>query len=90
MVRTLTGTSQRTEPAGQLQLLRGSYGSFGAWKRKMGSATQAGLALPSSSMTALAVTCRPPVTSVTSARVAVSRILPPTGTGAGKRTLFRP
>jgi hypothetical protein len=43
MVRTLTGTSQRTEPAGQLRLLRGSYGSCGAWKRKMGSATQAGL-----------------------------------------------
>ena len=51
---------------------------------------QTGLAAPSASITAATVTCRPPATSSTSLSVATSRSFEPTGTGAGKRTLFSP
>jgi hypothetical protein len=51
---------------------------------------QTGFSAPSRSMTAATVICTPPLTSSTSVSVAVIRIRAPTGTGAGKRTLFSP
>jgi hypothetical protein len=59
-------------------------------KRTTSWATQTGLLPPSRSTTASTVSCAPPGMGSTADSVAVARTLDPAGTGAGKRTRFRP
>jgi hypothetical protein len=54
------------------------------------SATQTGFSAPSPSNVSFIVICAPPRTSSTSTSAARMRTRLPTGSGAGKRTLFRP
>ena len=58
--------------------------------RKSSSATHTGLVPPSRSNVTAYVACLPPATSSTATQVTEARTLLPTGSGPGKRTLFRP
>ena len=58
--------------------------------RKMISATHEGFDAPSTSNVNSSVTWMPPAISSTASSLTPRRTLPPTGTGAGKRTLLAP
>ena len=58
--------------------------------RASDSATQTGLSPPSCSKVSSSASCAPPWIGSTLATLAFMRTLPPTGSGAGKRTLLRP
>jgi len=56
----------------------------------MDSATQTGLSLPSRSIVTSIVNCEPPAIGSTASSLKRPRSRLPLGTGAGKRTRFRP
>ena len=60
------------------------------YRRETDSATHTGLSLPSRSIVTSQVTCAPPAMSSTVTSVMCARRRLPTGTGDGKRTLFKP